>query len=75
MADNLVQVQKDVRFWQRLLTFAGYAPGRGLFHPAQRAVFTVRPTGRTYINSLNISHKKSRYPVTDSDPCFSINEE
>ncbi len=32
MADNLVQVQKDVRFWQRLLTFAGYAPGRGLFH-------------------------------------------
>ena len=28
MADNLAQVQKDVRFWQRLLTFAGYAPGK-----------------------------------------------
>ena len=28
MADNLAQVQKDVRFWQRLLTFAGYNPGK-----------------------------------------------
>jgi len=27
MADNLAQVQKDVRFWQRLLAFAGYNPG------------------------------------------------
>ena len=28
MADNLAQVQKDVQFWQRLLTFAGYKPGK-----------------------------------------------
>lgn len=28
MADTLAQVQKDVRFWQRLLTFAGYKPGK-----------------------------------------------
>ena len=28
MADTLAQVQKDVRFWQRLLTFAGYQPGK-----------------------------------------------
>ncbi len=28
MADNLAQVQKDVRFWQRLLIFAGYNPGK-----------------------------------------------
>lgn len=28
MADNLAQVQKDVRFWQRLLAFAGYNPGK-----------------------------------------------
>ena len=27
MADTLAQVQKDVRFWQRLPTFAGYNPG------------------------------------------------
>lgn len=28
MADTLAQVQKDVRFWQRLLIFAGYKPGK-----------------------------------------------
>lgn len=28
MADTLAQVQKDVQFWQRLLTFAGYKPGK-----------------------------------------------
>lgn len=28
MADTLAQVQKDVRFWQRLLTFAGYKLGK-----------------------------------------------
>lgn len=28
MADTLAQIQKDVRFWQRLLTFAGYKPGK-----------------------------------------------
>ncbi len=28
MADNLAQVQKDVRFWQQLLIFAGYNPGK-----------------------------------------------
>lgn len=27
MADNLDQIQRDGRFWQRLLTFAGYKPG------------------------------------------------
>lgn len=27
MADTLAQVQKDVRFWQRLLTFAGHRLG------------------------------------------------
>lgn len=27
MADNLAQIQKDVRFWQRLLAFGGYNPG------------------------------------------------
>lgn len=28
MADTLAQLQKDVSFWQRLLTFAGYNPGK-----------------------------------------------
>lgn len=28
MAESLAELQKDPRFWQRLLTFAGYQPGK-----------------------------------------------
>lgn len=39
MADSLEQLQRDVRFWQRLLLFAGFSPGKvdGISGPNTRA--------------------------------------